>query len=201
MLTLTNLAQRLNSQTTTALPPLLLMTDTERLPDPRDILEKLPHGCGVILRHSSHDRLVRLIEDTTEICKRRRLLRLISGDARLALTYRTEGLHLPESLIFNTDQRWQKFRRPHWTITAAVHSQKALFQAQKIGVNAVLLSPIFPTASHPQVATLGIIRFTLWSRKTSLPVYALGGITLSKTQRVQKSNITGIAGIDIFTGL
>ena len=68
--------------------------------------------------------------------------------------------------------RWQR----EWLVTAAVHSPAALRAAAAAGADAALLSPIFATASHPDVRTLGLQRFAALAQASPLPVYALGGI-------------------------
>ncbi|MEY5032109.1 MAG: hypothetical protein RL354_1140, partial [Planctomycetota bacterium] len=49
--------------------------------------------------------------------------------------------------------------------------------------SAVLLSPVFPTRSHPGAAVLGALRFLLMAQRSPLPVIALGGMTKRRAAR------------------
>lgn len=60
---------------------------------------------------------------------------------------------------------------------------------------ALLLSPVFPTRSHPGAATLGPLRFRLLAARARLPVIALGGMDALKARRL---NWPMWAAIDAF---
>ncbi len=180
------------------LPRLILMTDEKRLLDPLPVVRALPSGSAVILRHYADpnraDLAARLVAET----QGRRIRVLIAGDARLAIRIGAHGLHLPEALVRHGGGAWQKWRKPGWLVTAAAHSPKALFRAWRTGVDAALLSPVFPTASHPKARPLGTIRFASWCRTAPLAVYALGGITPANARRLKGCGAEGIAGIGGF---
>ena len=71
-------------------------------------------------------------------------------------------------------------------------------RAALAGVDAVLLSPVFPTKSHPGAAPIGPLRFAAWVRECPLPVYALGGVSLQSARRLASSGAAGFAGIGGF---
>ncbi|MGH7156162.1 MAG: thiamine phosphate synthase, partial [Acetobacteraceae bacterium] len=78
----------------TCLPPLWLFTDSRRLADPRGAVRRLPRGlAGVIFRHDGDPERARLGCDLARICRARRLILVVAGDARLAATLHA-GLHL-----------------------------------------------------------------------------------------------------------
>jgi thiamine-phosphate pyrophosphorylase len=93
-------------------------------------------------------------------------------------------------------------RKTDRIVTAAAHSEPAIVAAAKAGVEAVLLSPVFPTASHPGGATLGVVRFARLAHLAAslgLFVYALGGVTDgAKIRRLAGSGASGIASIGYF---
>jgi thiamine-phosphate pyrophosphorylase len=91
---------------------------------------------------------------------------------------------------------WGLRRKPGWIIIAAAHSEPELRAAWLTGADAALLSPVFATASHPSARTLGVIRFARLAVSTAMPVYALGGVTLSSQKRLSKvPNLTGYATV------
>lgn len=96
------------------------------------------------------------------LCRQRGLLLLVAADARLARAIGADGLHLPESLV--AAPGWQRFKRPGWLVTAAAHSGAAIARAFSHGADAVLVSPVFPTASHPGGPALGLLRFARLAR-------------------------------------
>jgi thiamine-phosphate pyrophosphorylase len=68
-----------------------------------------------------------------------------------------------------------------------------LIAAARNGATFVLLSPVFPTRSHPGARTLGRMRFSSLSRSSAIPVIALGGMD---RRRMWGLPAYGWAGID-----
>ncbi len=196
MATLAESARALNFQAGAgALPPLILMTDADRLADPEDAAGRLPRGSAVILRHYHDPQRRQLAERLAAVCRRRRLRLLIAGDARLARAVGAGGLHLPEAMVRRAPHSWRLWRRAGWRVTAAAHSPASLRAAVRAGADAVLLSPVFATLSHPEATPLGVLRFQAWARTCRLPVYALGGIGNKTAPRLARTRAVGLAGI------
>ena len=63
---------------------------------------------------------------------------------------------------------------------ATAHDASELREAERAGADGVFVSPVFPTRSHEDRATLGIDGFHRLAQKTSLPVIALGGMTAER---------------------
>ncbi len=122
------------------------------------------------------------------------MLLLIAGDWRLAAGLRADGLHLPESMVRRGARPWRASPR-RWLVTAAAHSSAAVRRAAACGADAVLVSPVFPTASHPGRPTLGVLRFVQLVRGSPVPVYALGGLTATTAPRLAASGAAGFAAI------
>ncbi len=198
--TLTDLASRLNLHRATPLPALILMTDSERLPDPEAAVAALPRGSAVVLRHYGSPDREALAQDLAILCRRRGIRLLIGADARLAAAVGAGGLHLPEAIAQRGPGRWRRWRRPEWLVTAAAHSASALLGAARAGADAAILSPVYPTASHPGVVPLGPLRFAALCRESPLPVYALGGVTAADARRLILGGAAGLAGIGMFQG-
>jgi len=62
-------------------------------------------------------------------------------------------------------------------ISASCHDADELRRAAEAGADFALLSPVFPTASHPGAPHLGARKFRELAQAAPLPVVALGGIT------------------------
>jgi thiamine-phosphate pyrophosphorylase len=64
-----------------------------------------------------------------------------------------------------------------------------------MGVDAVLVSPIFPTASHPGAPALGQRRLAGWTRIAGISIYALGGVNAETLRRLKGIDLAGVAAI------
>jgi thiamine-phosphate pyrophosphorylase len=177
-------AQRLAG--TSALPALVLMTD-DRLRDPLAAARALPRGSLVIARGRD---LASLAADLLKIARRRGFAVSVA-DERLAAILGADGIHLPEAGMDAIARL--RARHPHLFLTTAAHSPRALLRAQQLGADAVLLSPVLATRSHPQRAALGPARANLMARQVAMPVYALGGIDALSALRL--SGFAGIAAV------
>jgi len=175
------------------LPPLALLTDDERLPDPAAAARALPRGSLVILRARDAARRAALVLDLLRIGHERDLVLLIAADPELARRIGAHGLHLPEACAREA-AHWRA-RFPHWLITCAAHSLRAVHTAQSAGANAVLLSPVFATQSHEGAGALGALRFRILAQASPLPVYALGGIDAHTVPQLKDAPAAGIAAI------
>jgi thiamine-phosphate pyrophosphorylase len=179
------------------------MTDAKRLPDPLPVIRRLPKGAGVILRH--YDEPARraparlaLARRVAAVCRERCLILLIAGDWRLARMVKAAGVHWPERVLWRGPHH--RNIEPNFLVTASVHSFAAIKRAERCGVDAVLLSPVFSTLSHPSVAPLGAIRFAAMLRRAQPPVIALGGIDKRDCNRIARTGACGVAGIGLFAG-
>ncbi len=204
-MSITNAAIKLNSAWQRAnpgvprLPVLFLLTDPDRLPDPRPYLHRLPRGAAVILRcygdkTGATARRARA-QDLCKNCHARGLRLLIAGDDRLAAEIRADGIHLGEWRLGRGTWKRGPVRTRGGLVTASCHGRAALARAAAAGVDAVLVAPVFATASHPDARVLGHLRFAALVRLSRLPTYALGGIGADNISRLRPSSATGIAGI------
>jgi thiamine-phosphate pyrophosphorylase len=145
-------------------PVLWLFSDSRRLPDPLSAIARLPPGlAGVVFRHDdAPDRAV-LGRRIAALCRARRIALTVAGDWRLAVALHA-GVHLRAARGRMTRNALN---------TASVHSFGELVRARRRGALPVL-SPAFPTPSHPGAAVLNAWR---WSRLAGHSgAIALGGI-------------------------
>src|SRR5581483_11921294 len=99
------------------LPPLVLMTDDERLPDPVAAARALPRGSLVVLRARQASHRAKLAAALMPVVRAKRLYLSISGDPELAGRIGAHGVHLPEARAREA-ARWRSLR-PGWLITVA----------------------------------------------------------------------------------
>lgn len=115
---------------------------------------------------------------------------------------RGTGILLLQPLA-NRDLR--KFRRRGLTvmteargIAARVHDARELRRALSARTPLILLSPIYPTRSHPERKPLPRMRAATLARLGGRRLFALGGIDARRFARVKRLGFQGWAGISAF---
>lgn len=200
---LTEIAKELNRECghvseSDTMPRLIFITDNKAQPVPESIIEKLPEGSMVILRDYDDENRYDLGKALIYICKLQNIKFLVAGDLTLSLMLGADGIHLPEHMLEEAVNI--KKEHPDYIITASVHDEGAVERAEKIGLYAVLLAPIFPTHSHPEtfdkpLSTIGKKRLGEICNSYDIPIYALGGINEITASEIVDTNIAGFAAI------
>lgn len=173
------------------------MTDAQRLADPIAAVKRLPYDAAVLVRHIDAEARRDLVRELAPICQARNLFLIVSDDVALAEAYDADGLHLPERRAAAFEALAIR-RRWRGLLSCAAHSPRAMKRAEAIHADAVLLSPVFPTPSHPGVGAIDPLRFLAWIRAARCPVYALGGMNSANAGRLSNRALVGIAGIGGF---
>ena len=107
-----------------------------------------------------------------------------------------DGLHLTSRRLLDCQQR--PVNESMW-LGASVHNLSQLQHALSINVDYVLLSPVKYTASHPDALPIGWSGFQSMALQSSVPVYALGGMTDDDLSTAIACGGRGIAGISLFS--
>jgi 8-oxo-dGTP diphosphatase len=76
---------------------------------------------------------------------------------------------------------------------ASCHNAEELRRAATLGCDFALLSPVLPTQSHPGAPHLGWDNFAAIAAGSSIPVYALGGLTNDDMQSAWQRGAHGIS--------
>jgi len=187
---LAGLARRLNSEAgAPEAPALFFLTDPVRTPDPVGVVRRLPRGTAVIYRHFGVQERRDVARALVRLCRLRGLHSLIAADLELAQDVGADGVHWPED-------RLPVARDGFALVTASAHSHDAVLRAAALGVDACLLSPVFPTRSASVHPPLGLFRASQIARATRVPVIALGGVNVSTATRLSGRGFAGLAAID-----
>ncbi|MGH7103357.1 MAG: thiamine phosphate synthase [Acetobacteraceae bacterium] len=161
-------------------PPLWLFTDEARLPDPLPAAKRLPRGLGgIVFRHDAAAERLALGRALARVCRARRLMLVVAGDARLAAALGA-GLHLRRG------RKGVVRRRPGF-LTASAHDRSELVRAGRAGVDLVFLGPASATRSHVGVRPLGAVRWNALAGRARVPVAALGGIGGGTIRRLPRA--------------
>ncbi|MCH7340483.1 NUDIX domain-containing protein [Acinetobacter higginsii] len=84
---------------------------------------------------------------------------------------------------------------------AACHDAVSLQHAHQIGCDAVFLSPVNTTVTHPEAQGLGWKGFAALAQNSDIPVFALGGVAPADLEQAQKHHAYGLAGIRQFSSI
>lgn len=195
--TVAEVAHRLNRRNGPGdkFPALLLMTDAKRLPDPSAYIPHLPKGSAIIIRHFTTKEKTNLSFKIKTLCKKHKVKLLLSDDIKTALKLGLDGVHFSERKARRQAVKPKIATQKNFIFTSACHSLRALKRAERANMDAVLISPVFTTQSHPDTKGLGALRFQCLATQTHLKCYALGGITPQTAQRLSSSKAYGFAGI------
>jgi 8-oxo-dGTP diphosphatase len=113
---------------------------------------------------------------------------LLNGDVELAQEVGADGVQLTGAQLAQLSER----PAVDWC-AASCHNTEELHRAEALGCDFVLLSPVLPTKSHPGAPHLGWESFAAIAAGSSIPVYALGGLTHDDMQAAWQHGGHGIA--------
>lgn len=163
------------------LPLLWLLSDARNDMRLEAGLRSLPRGSGFVFRHYHLDAAARRerFEALAKLARELGHLAILAGEGDWGAdgTYGDShhagrGLHL-----------------------ATAHDEAEIRAAAASGADAIFLSPVFPTASHPGAPTLGIERFHALAQHSPVPIIALGGMTHERARELDWPRWGAIDGL------
>jgi len=83
-------------------------------------------------------------------------------------------------------------------LSASIHNNEELLLVHQYNFDFAVLSPVNKTLSHPDSLPLGWNDFYQLTEKSTLPVYALGGMTENDLKMAKEKGAQGIAAIGAF---
>lgn len=120
---------------------------------------------------------------------------LLNADVEQWQQFPEAGLHL-------SSEKASRFtERPvpeSVVLSVSVHTLAQLQQAQAMGADCVLLSPVLPTKTHPDMPALGWQQASEWVAQATIPVYALGGVSPDHLPQAKNFGFHGVAAIGAF---
>ena len=113
---------------------------------------------------------------------------ILNADVELAQKVGADGVQLTAQQLHELNER----PAVDWC-AASCHSVEELRRAEALGCDFALLSPVLPTQSHPGAPHLGWENFAAIAAGSSIPVYALGGLTFDDMHAAWQRGAHGIA--------
>jgi thiamine-phosphate pyrophosphorylase len=161
----------------TDLPDVWLISDA-RIDDQLEAaIDRLPPRSGMVFRHyhlPPAERRRRFRQLAVRLRRRGHLV-VLAGPVMEARRWGADGAYgAPDRLAGGVGLLR--------LVTA--HSLRELGRANRIRADAVLLSPVFATNTHPGASSLGPARFLLMANRSRAPVIALGGMSAPRARRL-----------------
>ena len=113
---------------------------------------------------------------------------LLNADVELAQEAGADGVQLTAAQLAGLHER----PAVDWC-AASCHNAEELRRAEALGCDFAVLSPVLPTQSHPGAMHLGWKKFAEIVAGTTIPVYALGGLTSADLPVAQQHGAHGIS--------
>lgn len=175
------------------LPPIYAISNAAEMGDAaflQALERQLKDGLRLVQfrEHLEDPRRIRIAEQALSLAQLFGAKMLVNGDIELAKRIGAHGVHLPSRVLMQLQQKPRDLM-----VAASCHNAQELAQAQKLGLDFAVLSPVKPTQSHPDALALGWQQFTQLIEKIEIPVYALGGMTLEDLPPAWACGARGIA--------
>jgi thiamine-phosphate pyrophosphorylase len=166
------------------LPPQWLFSDERLAVGVVRLAALLPPGSGIVLRH---DRLSagarwRLLRRLMRMARTRGLVILLAGSPAMARCWGADGVHLRQ----HDARRAVHARRLGLLVTMPVHDAHEARAARRAKADAVFISPLHPTRSHPGAKALGTAEWSRLARLAGGQPTALGGMTLTRARALTR---------------
>ena len=101
---------------------------------------------------------------------------IIHSQADIAKAVNADGVHLASSDISEIPAMRNWLNAPNMSLSTSCHNLEELQASHQYGADFAMLSPVFPTQSHPNAPALGLETFKKIADASPLPIIALGGI-------------------------
>jgi thiamine-phosphate pyrophosphorylase len=180
------------------IPSLWFFTDPARTPDPEAVARRLPAGSAVVYRAFGAQDARAVADRLRRIAREQGLRLLIGADAALAADAGADGVHLPERLMRLAPRLARA--HPGWLISAAAHDAAAIRRGGRLGLDALVVSAVFPSRSPSAGRAMGPMRLARLVRGSPVPVIALGGVTNKNAPRLLGTGAAGIAAVEGLAG-
>lgn len=170
-----------------SVPDLWLLSDARNDHVLEDAIGRLPPGSGFVFRHyhlTAEERAARF-SAILPLLRRAGHWAILSGDPATSEAWGADGVYGRLEAAAPRDLRW----------IATAHNADEIADAHARGASAIMLSPVFPTRSHPGGETLGAERFRALAGLSTIPVIALGGMNAERARTLGWPRWAAIDGL------
>lgn len=182
-------------------PGLILITDRSRWPGEAffdKVEQALIGGVDTVLvreKTLTSAKLLALASRLRQMTATYQARLIIHSQADIAAAVGADGVHLASAEITSVAAIRQWVMDPDMTVSVSCHNADELQLAYEMDADFAMLSPLFPTNSHPGAPHLGVELFDELVSDAKLPVIALGGIRLDNCGLLQGRALAVIGAI------
>jgi thiamine-phosphate pyrophosphorylase len=126
---------------------------------------------------------------------------LVNDRLDVALAAGAYGVHLGEESLRVADARqfWERTYVDGFLFGVSAHSVEAVEQAEADGADYVIFGPVFATPSKLAYGLPhGLQQLAAACRSVSIPVLAIGGITVENALQCAEAGAAGVAAVRLF---
>ncbi|MDH5786409.1 MAG: thiamine phosphate synthase, partial [Chromatiales bacterium] len=116
---------------------------------------------------------------------------LLTGELALVDQLGADGLHLDSKALSACSARPVAL---NLMLAVSGHTLAAMQKGEKLGADFGVLSPVNYTSAHPDIEPLGWEGLKEVCGAVSLPIYALGGVSVEDEENAKMAGAAGIAG-------
>lgn len=160
------------------------------------VKESLDGGVTMIqLREKTldHEHFLEEARQLKQICSRYHVPLIINDNVDIAKASDADGVHVGQSDMSADDVR--AIVGPDKIIGVSAQTVDQAIQAEKNGADYLGVGAVFPTSSKDDADDVSLETLAEICKAVSIPVVAIGGITLENTPLLAKTGICGIATI------
>lgn len=183
------------------LPPFYLITDSHRYGKSAmlGLIERAVRAGARLLQvrepRMAQDEYVEFARQVCAVAHTYGARVLLNADPDLVSDCDADGVQLGSRRLMATSKR--PLSSPY-LVAASCHNAIEIAQAAALEADFALLSPVLPTASHPDTPALGWKQFAQLRLQSDIPVYALGGM---QTQHMREARAQGAQGLAMIGGI
>jgi len=170
------------------MPAIWLVSDARNDARLEPALRRLPRGSAFVFRHYHLDPEARRarFDGLARIARARGHRVILAGSIAQARHWGADG-------AYGAPKRLQSGAQALRAVTA--HSLREIARARAARADAIVLSPVFATRSHPGGGSLGPTIFRLLAARAGVPVIALGGMNPRRARTLGTAHWAAIDGI------
>ncbi len=171
----------------TEVPLLWLLSDERNDGVLEAAIARLPEGSGFVFRHYHlpEDERANRFAGLLPSLRAGKHWAIVSDTYETAVQWGADGVYGPSNRMPPAGMKW----------IATAHDDDEMVDADRGAADAIMLSPVFQTRSHPGGEVLGIEGFHRLARASVAPVIALGGMTAGRARELDWPRWAAIDGL------
>ncbi|MBO5099087.1 MAG: thiamine phosphate synthase [Clostridia bacterium] len=165
---------------------------TPNNPDAESIEKAINGGVKIIqlrMKNANRKEFLEMALKVKKICEGKALF-IINDDVSIAAEIDADGVHLGQGDMKISDARKMLKNK---IIGLSAHNREEAMQAEKDGADYIGCGAMFPTETKNDVIPLSLFELREICRVVTIPVVAIGGISLDNMSGLKDSGIDGIA--------